>query len=117
MLEGCEMIRLILYTAFEILTTDTFLRKSQHEDSAGHKGTIEAGGVQWMCAGRGIIHAEMPVHTKGAPDPRGLQLWVDLPKQFKMVVCSFNVTHNILANRSVITGTYIPRTWTGPVRI
>lgn len=31
--------------------------------------------------GRGIIHAEMPVHTPGAPDPRGLQLWVDLPKQ------------------------------------
>lgn len=34
-----------------------------------------------MCAGRGIIHAEMPVHAKGKPDPRGLQLWVDLPKQ------------------------------------
>ncbi|KAJ3515804.1 hypothetical protein NLJ89_g1523 [Agrocybe chaxingu] len=34
---------------------------SQHEDSAGHKGTIHAGGVQWMCAGKGIIHAEMPI--------------------------------------------------------
>ncbi|KAG6820605.1 hypothetical protein H0H93_014521 [Arthromyces matolae] len=54
---------------------------SKHEDSAGHEGTIEAGGVQWMCAGKGIIHAEMPVHAPGAPDPRGLQLWVDLPKQ------------------------------------
>lgn len=40
-----------------------------------------AGGVQWMCAGKGIIHAEMPVHAKGSPEPRGLQLWVDLPKQ------------------------------------
>lgn len=39
------------------------------------------GGVQWMCAGKGIIHAEMPVHVPGSPDPRGLQLWVDLPKQ------------------------------------
>lgn len=39
------------------------------------------GGVQWMCAGKGIIHAEMPVHAKGQPDPRGLQLWVDLPKK------------------------------------
>ncbi|KAL0946954.1 hypothetical protein HGRIS_013111 [Hohenbuehelia grisea] len=58
---------------------------SQHEDSAGHKGTIETGGVQWMCAGKGIIHAEMPVHAHGAPDPRGLQLWVDLPQQYKMV--------------------------------
>jgi hypothetical protein len=34
-----------------------------------------------MCAGRGIMHAEMPVHEEGAPEPRGLQLWVDLPKQ------------------------------------
>ncbi|RDB21317.1 Pirin-like protein 2 [Hypsizygus marmoreus] len=62
---------------------------SRHEDSAGHKGTIEAGGVQWMCAGKGIIHAEMPIHSDGAPDPRGLQLWVDLPKQFKMVEPSY----------------------------
>ncbi|EMD38504.1 hypothetical protein CERSUDRAFT_82776 [Gelatoporia subvermispora B] len=58
---------------------------SRHEDSAGHAGTIKTGGVQWMCAGRGIIHAEMPVHDPGHPDPRGLQLWVDLPKQHKMV--------------------------------
>jgi redox-sensitive bicupin YhaK (pirin superfamily) len=63
--------------------------ESNHEDSAGHKGTIEAGGVQWMCAGRGIIHAEMPVHEQGKPDPRGLQLWVDLPKQYKMVEPSY----------------------------
>ena len=54
---------------------------SRHEDSAGHKGTIEAGGVQWMTAGRGIIHAEMPVSEEGAHEPRGLQLWVDLPKE------------------------------------
>ncbi|TFK42628.1 RmlC-like cupin domain-containing protein [Crucibulum laeve] len=58
---------------------------SRHEDSEGHKGTILPGGVQWMCAGKGIIHAEMPVHDGEGPDPRGLQLWVDLPKQFKMV--------------------------------
>jgi len=63
---------------------------SRHEDSAGHKGTIEKGGVQWMCAGRGIIHAEMPVHGKGLPDPKGLQLWVDLPKEFKMVEPSYH---------------------------
>jgi len=62
---------------------------SQHEDSAGHKGTIEKGGVQWMCAGRGIIHAEMPVYSEGVPDPRGLQLWVDLPKEHKMVEPSY----------------------------
>ncbi|KAL4067579.1 RmlC-like cupin domain-containing protein [Scleroderma citrinum] len=62
---------------------------SRHEDSAGHAGTIETGGVQWMCAGKGIIHAEMPVHAPGVPEPRGLQLWVDLPKQFKMVEPSY----------------------------
>jgi len=62
---------------------------SQHEDSAGHKGTIVPGGVQWMCAGKGIIHAEMPIHVPGSPDPRGLQLWVDLPKQYKMADPSY----------------------------
>lgn len=40
-----------------------------------------------MCAGKGIIHAEMPVHVPGSPDPRGLQLWVDLPKKvYNMIV-------------------------------
>ncbi|TDL27506.1 hypothetical protein BD410DRAFT_424339 [Rickenella mellea] len=62
---------------------------SRHEDSEGHKGLLQAGGVQWMCAGRGIIHAEMPVYEDGQPDPQGLQLWVDLPKQFKMVEPSY----------------------------
>lgn len=45
----------------------------------------DTGGVQWMCAGKGIIHAEMPVHENGAPEPRGLQLWVDLPKQVNLM--------------------------------
>ncbi|KZO95197.1 RmlC-like cupin [Calocera viscosa TUFC12733] len=57
---------------------------SKHEDSEGHSGTIEAGGVQWMTAGRGVTHAEMPMHGPGIADPKGLQLWVDLPKQHKM---------------------------------
>ena len=42
-----------------------------------------------MCAGRGIIHAEMPVHGPGLPNPRGLQLWIDLPKDVKMVDPSY----------------------------
>lgn len=62
---------------------------SRHEDSAGHAGIIETGGVQWMCAGKGIIHAEMPVHGKNVPEPRGLQLWVDLPKDVKMTEPSY----------------------------
>lgn len=36
-----------------------------------------------------VIHAEMPVHAPGVPEPRGLQLWVDLPKQYKMVDPSY----------------------------
>jgi len=57
---------------------------SQHEDSAGHKGVIQNGGVQWMSAGKGIIHSEIPIYEDGKPNPNGLQLWVDLPKEFKM---------------------------------
>lgn len=54
-----------------------------HEDSKGHKGTINKGDVQWMTAGKGILHAEMPgSHTE---DSTGLQLWINLPKDKKMV--------------------------------
>ncbi|KAJ7258750.1 RmlC-like cupin domain-containing protein [Mycena haematopus] len=62
---------------------------SSHEDSVGHKGIIEAGGVQWMVAGRGIIHSEIPLYGSGRPDPIGLQLWVNLPKKYKMVEPSY----------------------------
>ncbi|KAG0570296.1 hypothetical protein KC19_6G152100 [Ceratodon purpureus] len=54
----------------------------QHEDFAGHKGIIEAGDVQWMTAGRGIVHSEMPAPT-GVQ--RGLQLWVNLAGKDKMI--------------------------------
>ncbi|KAG0053696.1 hypothetical protein BGZ83_000580 [Gryganskiella cystojenkinii] len=54
----------------------------QHEDFAGHKGTIGPGDLQWMTAGKGIMHAEMPVKTNTRA--HGLQLWVNLPKEHKM---------------------------------
>ncbi|KAG9318438.1 RmlC-like cupin domain-containing protein [Chiua virens] len=78
MLEGYDVLALLRNAV-----TYPFIlqRTSRHEDSAGHAGTIETGGVQWMCAGKGIVHAEMPVHAPGVPEPRGLQLWIDLPKQ------------------------------------
>ncbi|KAH9996895.1 RmlC-like cupin domain-containing protein [Russula vinacea] len=60
---------------------------SKHEDSAGHAGVIREGGVQWMCAV--LIHAEMPIEEPGKPEPRGLQLWIDLPKQYKMIEPSY----------------------------
>ena len=47
------------------------------------QGVIGPGGVQWMTAGRGIVHSEMPKVTEG--DLWGFQLWINLPAQDKMV--------------------------------
>ncbi|KAK8133818.1 Pirin-like protein [Apiospora sp. TS-2023a] len=55
-----------------------------HEDFAGNKGTIETGDLQFMTAGRGIVHAEMPRQNPDGSANVGLQLWVDLPKALKM---------------------------------
>jgi quercetin 2,3-dioxygenase len=54
----------------------------RHADSVGNAGVIEAGDVQWMTAGRGIIHSEMPERAEGRL--RGFQLWVNLPGRLKM---------------------------------
>ncbi|KAI1337539.1 RmlC-like cupin domain-containing protein [Xylariaceae sp. FL0016] len=54
-----------------------------HEDFAGNAGTIEAGDLQFMTAGRGIMHAEMPRQNPDGSANVGLQLWVDLPKHLK----------------------------------
>lgn len=72
-------------------TTVTYMLdgKVSHEDFVGHKGTIGPGGLQWMTAGKGIMHAEMPVHEEGKPDPEGLQLWIDLPKKDKFCEPSY----------------------------
>jgi redox-sensitive bicupin YhaK (pirin superfamily) len=56
-----------------------------HEDFAGNRGTIGPGDLQFMTAGRGIVHAEMPVQNADGAENVGLQLWVDLPKALKMV--------------------------------
>jgi len=55
----------------------------EHADSLGNRGMLGAGDVQWMTAGRGIVHHEMPM---GAPDGRmhGFQLWANLPSSLKM---------------------------------
>ncbi|KAJ4841177.1 hypothetical protein Tsubulata_015534 [Turnera subulata] len=53
-----------------------------HEDFEGHKGTIGPGDLQWMTAGRGIVHSEMPA-AQGTQ--RGLQLWINLASQHKMI--------------------------------
>ena len=58
-----------------------------HKDSAGHSGTLRAGDVQWMTAGAGVVHSEMPdpsfLRTGGRV--HGVQLWVNLPRRDKLI--------------------------------
>ena len=69
--------------------TVTFILKGDimHKDSGGSESTIEAGGVQWMTAGKGLIHAEVSSDQfkKEGGELEILQLWVNLPAQYKMV--------------------------------
>ena len=58
-----------------------------HEDHLGHRGDLKSGGVQWMTAGRGIIHSEMPQQLEGRM--RGFQLWINLPAKEKMKPASY----------------------------
>ncbi|XP_031584735.1 pirin isoform X1 [Oreochromis aureus] len=53
-----------------------------HEDFCGHSGRLKSGDLQWMTAGRGVVHAEMPMSEEPVV---GLQLWVNLSRQEKMV--------------------------------
>ena len=54
----------------------------RHEDHMGNRGELTSGAVQWMSAGRGIIHSEMPQQERGRM--RGFQLWINLPAAEKM---------------------------------
>ena len=56
--------------------------RMRHRDNAGHEGLIEPGGIQWMTAGSGIVHSEMPEQQEGLLE--GFQLWVNLPAAHKM---------------------------------
>ena len=56
--------------------------RMRHRDSAGHEGLLENGGVQWMTAGRGVIHSEIPQQEAGVME--GFQLWLNLPAAEKM---------------------------------
>ncbi len=59
----------------------------RHEDHLGNRGDLGPGDVQWMTAGRGIIHSEMPQQTEGRM--RGFQLWLNLPATEKMRPASY----------------------------
>lgn len=56
--------------------------RMRHRDSAGHEGLLQNGGVQWMTAGRGVIHSEIPEQEDGVME--GFQLWLNLPARHKM---------------------------------
>jgi len=56
--------------------------RMRHKDNHGHEGVLEPGAVQWMTAGRGIVHSEMPEQREGRM--RGFQLWMNLPAKDKM---------------------------------
>jgi redox-sensitive bicupin YhaK (pirin superfamily) len=69
--------------------TVTYMLEGQfeHEDSAGNRGTIAKGDVQWMTAGRGVVHSEMPSERirKEGGRIHGFQIWVNLPARDKMM--------------------------------
>jgi len=56
--------------------------RMRHRDSAGNEGLLQSGGVQWMTAGRGVIHSELPEQAEGLME--GFQLWLNLPAKDKM---------------------------------
>lgn len=59
----------------------------EHKDSEGHAGLLQAGDVQWMTAGAGVVHSELPEaeFTRTGGRLHGLQLWVNLPQRDKMI--------------------------------
>src|ERR1041385_7342266 len=69
--------------------TVTYILSGQmeHKDSQGHSGKLSAGDVQWMTAGAGVIHSEMPsaAFQRAGGRMHGFQLWVNLPKRDKMM--------------------------------
>ncbi|GGA64162.1 quercetin 2,3-dioxygenase [Neiella marina] len=70
----------------------------EHRDHLGNIGGIRDGGAQWMTAGRGVIHSEMPKQTDGKL--RGFQLWLNLPSKDKMMAPDY---HNVEAEDIAIT--------------
>ncbi len=57
--------------------------RMRHRDNGGHEGLLATGGMQWMVAGRGVVHSEMPEQESGRM--AGFQLWLNLPARDKMV--------------------------------
>ena len=87
--------------------------RMRHQDTSGGGGLLRSGGVQWMTAGRGIVHSEMPEQEDGLM--KGFQLWVNLPARDKMNAPRYQniepedvpeVTHDDGAKIRVVAGSY-----------
>ena len=77
----------------------------KHADNKGNRGTIKAGEVQWMTAGRGIVHSEMPATNDVN---HGLQLWVNLPSHSKMVPANYqDLTKDNMVEKQVTDHTHV----------
>lgn len=102
--------------------------RMRHRDSAGNEGVLKNGGVQWMTAGRGVIHSEMPEQQDGLME--GFQLWLNLPASRKMeapwyqdfpaaaipeYVTAEGVTVRVIAGMSNGVGGVVSREETRPV--
>ncbi|QJR82515.1 pirin family protein [Alteromonas pelagimontana] len=80
--------------------------KMRHRDSVGNEGLIQSGGIQWMNAGRGLIHEEMPEQEEGLL--QGFQLWVNLPASQKMSAPGYQdiqpdaVPHVSLTDKTIV---------------
>ncbi|WP_027252145.1 pirin family protein [Photobacterium halotolerans] len=60
----------------------------QHQDHMGNKGELKDGGAQWMSAGKGVIHSEMPIMSDG--QLHGFQIWINLPASKKMLPAQYH---------------------------
>ena len=69
------------HRGFETVTY-MIVGRMRHRDSAGHECLLQNGGVQWMTAGRGVVHSELPEQEEGAME--GFQLWLNLPAKDKL---------------------------------
>ena len=71
------------------IETLTYMLKGhfEHQDHLGNKGQLSTGGAQWMSAGKGVIHSEMPLMQEG--ELHGFQIWINLPASKKMLLAQY----------------------------
>ncbi len=89
------------HRGFETVTV-MLAGRMRHRDSKGHSGLIQSGGIQWMTAGRGIIHSEMPEQQDGLMS--GFQLWLNLPAREKMRAQEYQDLQSDRIARAALSG-------------